>query len=393
MLCPLSVFFPSCSYFMNKNSLFPQSRGSRHLWSGTIWFIMCSDELISRGTQINQTWIHCLILSRSLLDPLPPFFSCYYGIIGMCGGGQVDQTCSLRERKEECVIWTWGGGNDHQQNQNKWVVIPQEEIYPHLFLVMKSMNWPVDCVFQSYCFLKTDTDHFQNKVAHIDILCCYSKSVGICLLINAWKKGVMVTKLIWRSLQTTVILLFYNTCLLREKPLVTQLYPETTSWITTLLASHSKTEWMAMPLSLSNTGELHSLHLRFQLQLQFHFLLSSKVFWWLLHCWMHQQRQREGVQRTDRASSHGARTITWSSISARPKSWWWTTRGTRGSLSQLSSRERKWRRWTHTLGSKSIKNWTGHTTLVLSSGRNCSSWGDSDPSVCATGFCRSFSSI
>ena len=33
----------------------------------------------------------------------------------------------------------WGAwGNDHQQNENKWVVIPQEEIYPHLFLVMKS---------------------------------------------------------------------------------------------------------------------------------------------------------------------------------------------------------------------------------------------------------------
>lgn len=98
---------------------------------------MCSNELLSRGTQINQTWIHRLILSRSLLHPPPPFPSCYYGIIGIygVGGGQVDETCSLREREVECMIWTWGGawGNDHQQNENKWVVIPQEEIYPHLY--------------------------------------------------------------------------------------------------------------------------------------------------------------------------------------------------------------------------------------------------------------------
>lgn len=168
---------------------------------------MCSDEHISRGTQINQTWIHHLILSRSLLDPLPLFHSCYYAVIGMYGGGggQVDETCSLKEREEECVIWTWGGGNDHQQNENKWVVIPQEEIYPHLFLVMKSMNWPCGlCVFQSYCFLKTGTDHFKTKVARIYVICCYSMSVGD-LHVMYEQNGVMVTKLIWRSLQATVI--------------------------------------------------------------------------------------------------------------------------------------------------------------------------------------------
>lgn len=35
----------------------------------------------------------------------------------------------------------WELGNDHQQNGNKWVVIHEEEIYSHLFLGTRSMNW------------------------------------------------------------------------------------------------------------------------------------------------------------------------------------------------------------------------------------------------------------
>ncbi len=64
-----------------------------------------------------------------------------------------------------------------------------------------------------------------------------------------------------------------------------------------------------------------------------------------------------------RALSHGATTITWSSLSAKPMNLWWTTRGTGGVLSWLSSSERKWRGWTQTstLGSKSIQK-----TVIIS---------------------------
>lgn len=117
---------------------------------------MCRDELIPRGIQVNHTWNHCLILSKSLLYPPPPLYSCYYGVIEVHGWGRVDETCNLTEREVDCVIRTWGGvwGNDHQRNENKWLVIPQEEIYPYLFLVMKSIwtGYPRGvCVFHSCC--------------------------------------------------------------------------------------------------------------------------------------------------------------------------------------------------------------------------------------------------
>lgn len=51
------------------------------------------------------------------------------------------------------------------------------------------------------------------------------------------------------------------------------------------------------------------------------------------------------VYRGMTALHRGATTITLSSISARPKSQWWTTRETGCPLSQLSSKDRKWRGW------------------------------------------------
>lgn len=135
--------FSSCSSSVKPISVHNPEEAYPCSVAGTIWAIMCSDELIPKGTQINQTGIHRLILSRSLLYPPPPIHSCYYGIIEVYGRGKVDETCNLTEREVECVIRRWGGawGNDHQQNENKWIVIPQEEIYPHLFLVPKSVNW------------------------------------------------------------------------------------------------------------------------------------------------------------------------------------------------------------------------------------------------------------
>lgn len=72
--------------------------------AGLIWAGMCSDEHIYRGKQINQTGIHRVILSRSLLYPPPHLHSCYYGIIEVYGRGKVDETCNLTKRAVESVI-------------------------------------------------------------------------------------------------------------------------------------------------------------------------------------------------------------------------------------------------------------------------------------------------
>lgn len=70
-----------CSHSISETYFCPQSRGSI-AWpvAGTIRAIMCSNELTLKGTQINQTGIHSLILSRSLLypPPTPPLLLLWY---------------------------------------------------------------------------------------------------------------------------------------------------------------------------------------------------------------------------------------------------------------------------------------------------------------------------
>ncbi len=54
------------------------------------------------------------------------------------------------------------------------------------------------------------------------------------------------------------------------------------------------------------------------------------VFWWNGSSHYTDMSDSRSTEDWYRASSHGATTITWSSISAKPMSWWWSTRGPGG---------------------------------------------------------------
>lgn len=133
-------------------------------------------------------------------------------------------------------------------------------------------------------------------------------------------------------------------CPLEGKLPAMQLHSDTTSWIMdylTVRPKYVRVDGCASVFGISNIGApqatgtypLHYLHLRLTLQLWY--VLPSKDF----H--QHQQWQPGG------ASSHATTTaITWCSILAKLKSWWWTIKRNRSALTQLSFRERKWRGWT-----------------------------------------------
>ncbi len=119
---------------------------------------------------------------------------------------------------------------------------------------------------------------------------------------------------------------------------------------------------------------------------QLWFPLSPKVFWWLLHCWMHQQRQWGEVQRTDIELSHIVQ-------QQSPEAQYQQDQGAGGQL--LEEEEVPCPSYHPGRGSGEggliqvllgpNLNWTGRITLTSFSGRDradCSSWGLRSFSVC-----------
>lgn len=133
-----------------------------------------------------------MILSRSPL--YPPLLHLRYN--GGARSGR-DETCDLTKRASECAMWTWTWANDHQQNENEWVVIPQEEIFPHLFLDVKSAS----CLTMAECVGFTQIalywSFWEPSCQHLLQLPFFS--VSMYLLWNKWAKGVVVTKRIGRK--------------------------------------------------------------------------------------------------------------------------------------------------------------------------------------------------
>lgn len=146
-----------CSHSISETYFCPQSRGSI-AWpvAGTIRAIMCSNELILKGTQINQTGIHSLILSRSLLypPPTPPLLLLWYnrGIWLGKGGwdmqhdGEGGRVCDLKVE--------WGVG---QWPSAKWKQMdchpPGGNLSPSIFLSWSLWTvWPRTAFFAHMAF-------------------------------------------------------------------------------------------------------------------------------------------------------------------------------------------------------------------------------------------------